>query len=340
MKKILISIFSALLLGGITLPASAQAQTGPANNEIWYTATAKLAEVTGTGTEHGLHIDVFADADGSPLKMTGHDFDKATGKGVITFDGDIATVGENAFYYCVDLSSVTFSANVTSIGKKAFYYCYNSTNKTGLETVTFAEGSILETIEESAFYYCRLLSSITIPASVTSIGKQAFNQCSKLATVTFAEGSKLGTIGQQAFSGCSALSSITIPASVTSIGQQAFFCCSGLASVLIPNSVTCIENSAFFGCYFTIDNFINNSSLDAKSNNYWGATICDERTDDGLCIIAGVVVKYGGEGTSVTIPNTVTSIGDYAFSGCNNLISVAIPNSVTSIGEYAFRLCI
>ena len=135
---------------------AAQAQ-GPADNEIWYTAEAKLAEITGTGTEYGLHIDVFADAGGSPVSMLSHEWDEETGKGVITFDGDIATVGENAFYYC------------------------------------------------------KLLSSITIPASVTSIGKQAFNQCSKLATVTFAEGSKLGTIGQQAFSGCSALSSITIP---------------------------------------------------------------------------------------------------------------------------------
>ena len=111
---------------------AAQAQTGPANNEIWYTATAKLAEVSGTKTTAGLHYEVFTDADGNPLKKTGHDFYEETGKGVITFDGDIATVGENAFYRCVALSSVTIPASVTSIGNQAFKQCSK------LATVTFA----------------------------------------------------------------------------------------------------------------------------------------------------------------------------------------------------------
>ena len=151
---------------------AAQAQEkGPASNEIWYTATAKLAEVTGTGSTAGLHYEVFTDADGKTLPMKSHTWEETTGKGVITFDGDIATVGENAFYYCQDLSSVTFSANVTSIGKQAFRQCEK------LATVTFAEGSKLEAIGELAFYYCKVLSSITIPASVTSIGKQAFILC-------------------------------------------------------------------------------------------------------------------------------------------------------------------
>ena len=176
---------------------AAQAQ-GPADNEIWYTAAAKLAEITGTGTEYGLHIDVFADAGGSPVSMLSHEWDEETGKGVITFDGDIATVGENAFYYC------------------------------------------------------KLLSSITIPASVTSIGKQAFNQCSKLATVTFAEGSKLETIGESAFQFCSALSSITIPASVTEIGQNAFAYCRNLKSVTVnwtaADKIVQINSNVFRDC--------------------------------------------------------------------------------------------
>ena len=327
---------------------AAQAQ-GPADNKIWYTATAKLAEVNGTGTEYGLHIDVFADAGGSPVSMLSHEWNEETGKGVITFDGDIATVGENAFYYCVDLSSVTFSANVTSIGKNAFYYCYNITNKTGLETVTFAEGSILETIEESAFYYCKFLSSITIPASVTSIGKQAFNQCSKLATVTFAEGSKLGTIGQQAFSGCSALSSITIPASVTSIGQQAFMSCSVLSSITIPASVTSIGKQAFTGCTkMETVTFAEGSKLETigqlafQSCSALSSIIIPASvTSMGNGAFQGCYDRNGTGLTTVTFAegSKLEAIGDEAFRSCSALSSITIPASVTSIGNSAFNSC-
>ena len=327
---------------------AAQAQ-GPADNEIWYTATAKLAEVTGTGTEHGLHIDVFADAGGSPVSMLSHEWNEETGKGVITFDGDIATVGENAFYYCGDLSSVTFSANVTSIGK-------------------------------NAFYYCKVLSSITIPASVTSIGQQAFFGCSKLATVTFAEGSKLGTIGQQAFSGCSALSSITIPASVTSIGQQAFFgctkmetvtfaegskletigqlafqSCSALSSIIIPASVTSMGNGAFKSCYdrngtgLTTVTFAEGSKLEAIGNEAFQScsalssiTIPASVTSIGNSAFKSCYDNRNRIGlTTVTFAegSQLKTIGESAFEACRVLSSITIPASVTEIGKNAFYNC-
>ena len=131
---------------------AAQAQTGPADNEIWYTAAAKLTEVTGTGTTQGLHRNVFADADGKTLTMKSHTWEEATGKGVITFDGDIATVGENAFYYCKLLSSITIPASVTSIGQQAFSGC-------------------------------SALTSITIPASVTNNRKQTYEYSSPRARI-------------------------------------------------------------------------------------------------------------------------------------------------------------
>ena len=171
-------------------------------------------------------------------------------------------------------------------------------------------------IPSRAFVYCRALTSITLPNSVTSIGSQAFadtpwyeNQPDGLVYAgkvlykykgTMSDGTKIkikdGTLGiaGDAFSGCSSLTSITIPSSVTSIGDGSFRQCSGLTSITIPNSVTSIGDYAFDGC-------------------------------SGL--------------TSITIPNSVTSIGDAAFSGCKGLTSITIPNSVTSIGFFAFEFC-
>ena len=145
------------------------------------------------------------------------------------------------------------------------------------------------------------------------------------------------SIGQSAFSVCRGLTSVTIPNSVTSIGELAFSDCHVLTSVTIPNSVTSIDD-AFSKCYFTSSNFINNSNLDEVTNNYWGATIVDSDTN-GFCIQNNSLVKYRGTATDVTISNSVTSIGNGAFSSCNGLTSVVIPNSVTSISISAFAYC-
>ena len=146
------------------------------------------------------------------------------------------------------------------------------------------------------------------------------------------------SIGEHAFYGCSSLTFITIPESVTSIGNRAFYGCSGLTSVTIPESVTSIGNYAFSDCYFTYDSFVNNSSL--SSSTTWGATLYDaEETEEGLLIKDGVARRCRPWATTITIPEGVTSIGEYAFLNCSGLTSVTIPEGVTSIGEYAFRGC-
>jgi hypothetical protein len=141
-----------------------------------------------------------------------------------------------------------------------------------------------------------------------------------------------------AFEGLSGLEHITIPNSVTFIGARAFGGCKSLTSITIPESVTDIESRAFNACCFSKDNFINNSSLDAEANDYWGAMVYDYRTNS-VFVRDNVVIKGEGGVTSIVIPDNVIGIGDGAFSGCIDLTSITIPNSITSIGNSAFTQC-
>ena len=160
--------------------------------------------------------------------------------------------------------------------------------------------------------------------SVTSIGEEAFYYCSGLTSVTI--GNSVINIGERAFYG-SGLTSVTIGNSVTSIGSGAFRFCSGLTSVTIPNSVTSIGDYAFYGC----------SALESIIVEE-GNTIYDSRENCNAIIETATNTLIAGFKNTV-IPYSVTSIGDWAFSGCSSLTSVTIPNSVTSIGEGAFSYC-
>ena len=197
----------------------------------------------------------------------------------------------------------------------------------------------ITSINKNALSECIKLKNIIIPNSVTSISTEAFAGCTNLTNINIPE--SVTTIDSAAFVDCENLTSITIPNSVTSIEELAFAKCKNLTSITIPESVTSIGNFAFSECYFTINDFINNSKLNAQENNYWGATIIDSNID-GLCIKNNSVVAYKNSNkfiTIINIPNYVTSIGDSAFYKCTNLTAVIIPDSVTKIDNKAFAYC-
>ena len=259
---------------------------------------------------------------------------------------DVTSIGNSAFSGCSGLTSITIPDSVTSIGNSAFSGCSALTSitipfvgatkdgtsnthfgyifgasspfynddyvPTSLKTVVITGGT---SIGDCAFYWCSVLTSITIPDSVKSIGDYAFYWCSVLTSITIPD--SVTYIGAYAFENCDGLTSITIPDSVTSIGSSAFRRCSGLTSITIPDSVTSIGDYAF----------------------YWCSVLTSITIPDSVKSIGDYAFYWCSGLTSITIPDSVTSIGKSAFSGCSRLKSITIPDSVTSIGDYAFNGC-
>ena len=237
-----------------------------------------------------------------------------------TYNGvPVKTIRAYAFWD-KNIVSVIIPNSVTSIGADAFHGCYSLTSVVIPNSVT--------SLGESAFQGCSSLTSIEIPNSVTSIGADAFHGCYSLTSIEIPN--SVTSIGRRAFSGCSSLTSVVIPNSATSLGESAFQGCDSLTSVVIGDSVTSIGERAFYNCSsltsITVDeNNVQYKDIDGNLYSKNGETL--------------IQYAIGKTAKSFTIPNSVTSIGKYAFYLCSSLTSIVIPDSVTSIGERAFYNC-
>ena len=205
------------------------------------------------------------------------------------------------------------------------------------------KGLPVTNIYKDAFRENRSITSVIIPDSVTTIGDQAFRDCSSLTSVTI--GDSVTTIGFAAFYNCS-FTSVIIPDSVTTIGAWAFQCCFALTSVIIPDSVTTIGYEVFSNCNSALYTeyeyglYVGDASnpykmlVDLVSKNLSTYTIHEDTR-----YIQGRVFSNCSRLVSIDIPDSVTTIGDFAFQFCSSLTSVTIGDSITSIGYAAFADC-
>ena len=248
-----------------------------------------------------------------------------------------ATIQSNTYDAEKECWVIKFDKDLTVVGDDAFVECHSLTSVTIPDSVT--------TIGENAFYNCDGLTSVTIGDSVATIGDYAFYSCDNLTSVTIPDSVK--TIGYCAFYECGILTSVTIGDSVTTIGDFAFSWCPNLTSVTIPDSVTTLGVGAFEGCK-SLEEFKGKFAADGgrcliKDNTiiaYANASGTTYTIPDSVTAIGEEAFYYSPSLTSVTIPNSVKTIGMYAFADCEGLASVTIGNSVTTIGEYTFNWCI
>ena len=240
----------------------------------------------------------------------------------VDYDGntyDVTGIGEQAFYWIMQLKHISLPKYLTSIGRQAFEGCASLTSITIPNSVT--------SIGIGAFSGCFNLTSVTIPNSVKSIEDYAFSGCD-LTSVTIPD--SVISIGSYAFTGCYSLTSVTIPNSVTSIGSYAFSSTS-LTSVTIPNSVKNIGENVFSGCSNLEDITIDITSWE---NSIWW---------EDLNYFNDMALKYQYDGKKlekeICIPSSITKIGAYALYNCKDITQVKIPTSVTDIGQSAFENC-
>lgn len=280
----------------------------------------------------------------------------------ITISNSVTSIGNHAFEGCSNLNSITLPNKLTMIGYGAFEDCRNlksinipssvttispyAFSNTGLVSVSIPNG--VTTIYRCAFKNCASLVSVVIPNSVTSIAEYTFQSCTKLEFVTIPN--SVTSIGMNAFENCTSLARITIPNGVTNIEQFAFVDCSKLVSFTIPSSVTNIDTGAFLRCKslksVTIEDGETTLSLGNNSTNYDEKGLFYDCPLENLYLGRNLyydVIRppfYGKESlTSITISNSVTSIGMDAFANCTGITFIAIPSSVTTIDSKAFNGC-
>ena len=295
----------------------------------------------------------------------------------ITIPEGVTSIEDGAFWECNKMKSVRLPKSLISIKSTGFAHCRSLTsieipvNATSVESAAFrACTGLISVIASSAngiyggniFEYCTNIkniiipegttaiknaafssnfgsvTSIKIPASVKSIGDQAFSGCSGIVSISIPD--SVSSIGAYAFSGCSGLTSVNIPNAVSNLGIYSFQNCSNLSVLTLPTALSSINEGVFSGCTKLATVSFPGSLVSLGKSAFSGCVLLDLITIPSTVNSIGVSCFLGCTSLkSLVIPNSVSTINTTAFSGCTGLASVQFPNSLSSIGYQAFLGC-
>ena len=285
--------------------------------------------------------------------------------GSVVLQGAVTEIGSYAFYGCEQLRTINIPDSVTKIGGQAFSKCKKLVDDLGftiigdtlygyygsdedvvipnhvkhiskeaflrckIHSISIPKGITI--LEDEVFRDCKELQAVSIPEGVVKIKASAFRGCKALQTISIPD--SVIKIGISAFASCESLQSVTIPARVKFIAEKVFYFCTALESVTILGGVTEIRNKAFAGCnklrMLYMSKELTNIATDAFEH-------CTELIDsNGFSIVNGILFKYYGSNTDISVPKGVTIICSGALNN-SSLRSVTLPGSVINIEKYAF----
>ncbi|MCR5680675.1 MAG: leucine-rich repeat domain-containing protein [Prevotella sp.] len=236
----------------------------------------------------------------------------------VTLPEGLTHIGENAFFWDVNLCSVNLPRSLRTIGEGAFVQCH------ALKAIDIPEG--VTRLLRSTFYHCEALQSVKLPSTLTELGDDVFDDCYSLETIELPAG--LTSIGTKAFSGCRELQRVRIPAATREVGDGAFGYCKRLSAIDVDLGNK--NYKSVDGVLFTSDMLTLQAYPSGKGRVYV--------VPDGVRTIApeAFFLSYI---TELTLPQSLRTIGGYAFYGCDELYDVTIPSLVESIGNDAFDQC-
>lgn len=314
-----------------------------------YTVPATVKEIGARAFDKNINIKSVALPAGL-IKIGDLAFSGCTHIANITIPNTVENIGKQAFYICYELGELTFEkggtsqlviednafdeagitvtelpARLTALGSNAFH------NNSSLITLTFEQGSKLDSIGSGAFWNTGI-SEISLPAGLGIIGDNVFYGCSSLVSVTFGDG--LREIGDATFSGCSSLESVTFPASLKTMGAQTFAENNSLKFVSFGQNsqLEMLVNGTFYNCK-SLERFVipaNVKVLEGALYGDYGLESGYRGVFEGCTSLKSVTFEEGSK---------CSEIGNNAFYGCSALESFTIPSAVSSLGISAFEGC-
>ncbi len=229
---------------------------------------------------------------------------------------------------------------VTGLGENSFSTGHFDSplydiHHTKIQSVTIPES--VTSIGRAAFMNCTGLTSLTIKGVATSIGPGAFSTCTSLTSLSLV--GSFQTIGEHAFASCNSLTSLSLTGDIQKIGDYAFYFCPSLKTVTLPKSLTSIGLLAFGSCTSLDSIEIPGTVTEIGGFAFSNSGLTSVKIDEGVQSTGAHMFNSCAKLTTVTFPESLTTIADGSFAYCSNLNHVKIPASVTSIGYAAFSNC-
>lgn len=258
-------------------------------------------------------------------ELRDHAFSEQESMTSITLPEGLVNISSNAFEFCSKLEQLVIPSTVDSIGENAFYSC------SALQQINIPQG--IKYLADAVLSGTGI-KTLDIPSSVNYIGESAFSNCKSLQLIKLPE--RLTLLNYNLFNGCEQLSDIQIPSNVTTIKNNAFNDCKALKTITLPASLCTFENTSWSGNSIFSGCSALKSILVEAGNKYFesdGTALYNKAKDTLICFPAGV--------TGVVVPQSVKTIGEKAFCGCDSLQNIMFEDGVSDlvIEQYAFENC-